>query len=608
MRNHNQYYPLNKIRTRQRDKRFQKKSHISKRDLALEESQTLTLLQNFSFPVSSSVIRQSQDGEYLFISGTYPPRIHCYEYSNLSLKFSRHLDAEISDFALLEDDFTKVGILRNDRYIELHAAFGRHHTVRVPHFGRSLCYNRRNCDLYISASKSSIFRLNLEKGSFMAPVQAPNRGINKIKFNYDLNILLSADEKGEISIFDSRNGHNSVGNLQVFEEEITALSLNEKNSLKFATGSSAGVVKLFDLRSQKYEKRKEHHHEFPILEIEFQNNDENKFIISADKKVVKIWDKKTGKNYANIEPKSDINSMSLIKQKGQTTGLIICASEQKDVNSFYVPGIGIAPKWAPFIENVVDEIEQGETLNKIEDKFENYKFVTREDLVQVELDNLIGTKMVKPYMHGFFIKTSLYQGAVALHKENDLEEELKKKKLSKKLQMQENERIKKKEKRSKKHKVRVNQGLLDQVELEEEAQKRKKKRVGLGKAAMEENERFKEMFEDSDFEVDEESEHYKKIYRESKQVANISKMKNILEEGDDEEIERVSQESEVESSDEGSESENGELKVLAKADLDSESESDLEEEQAILRNTVTREDEKGGIFNSSEQGFSYVPK
>ena len=41
--------------------------------------------------------------------------------------------------------------------------------------------------------------------------------------------------------------------------------------------------------------------------------------------------------------------------------------------------------------------------------YDDYKFVTRKDLTSLGLDHLIGTPMLRAYMHGFFMDTRLYQ-------------------------------------------------------------------------------------------------------------------------------------------------------------------------------------------------------
>lgn len=40
--------------------------------------------------------------------------------------------------------------------------------------------------------------------------------------------------------------------------------------------------------------------------------------------------------------------------------------------------------------------------------YEDYKFVTREDLERLNLTNLLGTNLLRAYMHGFFIDHRLY--------------------------------------------------------------------------------------------------------------------------------------------------------------------------------------------------------
>ena len=54
----------------------------------------IELLQDFSMPTAATRIASSPDGNYLLASGVYKPRIRCYDFSQLSMKFERCLDAE----------------------------------------------------------------------------------------------------------------------------------------------------------------------------------------------------------------------------------------------------------------------------------------------------------------------------------------------------------------------------------------------------------------------------------------------------------------------------------------------------------------------------------
>ena len=49
------------------------------------------------------------DGRHIYVAGTYKPRIKCFDFQELSLKFERCLDAEIVDMLVLSDDYQKLG-------------------------------------------------------------------------------------------------------------------------------------------------------------------------------------------------------------------------------------------------------------------------------------------------------------------------------------------------------------------------------------------------------------------------------------------------------------------------------------------------------------------
>lgn len=135
----------------------------------LEYQNRVELIQDFEFSEASNKIKISPDGEFAMATGTYKPQIHVYDFANLSLKFERHTDSENVDFLILSDDWTKSVHLQNDRSIQFQNKGGLHYTTRIPKFGRSLAYNKINCDLYVGASGDELYRLNLEQGRFLNP-------------------------------------------------------------------------------------------------------------------------------------------------------------------------------------------------------------------------------------------------------------------------------------------------------------------------------------------------------------------------------------------------------------------------------------------------------
>ena len=60
--------------------------------------------------------------------------------------------------------------------------------------------------------------------------------------------------------------------------------------------------------------------------------------------------------------------------------------------------------------------------------FEDYKFLTEKELEELGAQNLIGTKMIKPFMHGYFMDFKLYKKLRDLNQPFSYKEYLQKKK------------------------------------------------------------------------------------------------------------------------------------------------------------------------------------
>ncbi len=72
-------------------------------------------------PVAATGVNVSEDGQYVFASGIYKPRIRCYDVNHLSMKFERCVDAEILQVSLLSQDYTKFVLLLANRQLEFHS-------------------------------------------------------------------------------------------------------------------------------------------------------------------------------------------------------------------------------------------------------------------------------------------------------------------------------------------------------------------------------------------------------------------------------------------------------------------------------------------------------
>ena len=61
-------------------------------------------------PDISNCIKVTPDGQYILATGTYKPRVKCFDVSALSLKFERCFDADVVEFIILSEDYNKVSI------------------------------------------------------------------------------------------------------------------------------------------------------------------------------------------------------------------------------------------------------------------------------------------------------------------------------------------------------------------------------------------------------------------------------------------------------------------------------------------------------------------
>jgi len=327
------------------------------------------------------------------------------------MKFERHTLAENVNFLLLSDDWTKSVHLQNDRSIEFHNQGGVQYNTRIPKFGRDLQYHYPSCDLYIAAAGNEVYRLNLEQGKFLnsLDVESAEGGVNCLDICPAHQLVGLGTDGGTVEFWDPRV-RSRVGILDVSIQEsaadpITALSYRI-DGLNVAVGTHTGQTLLYDLRSPRPYLRKDQGYSLPIKTIswlESPEGTESSKILTADKKIIKIWSTTDAAPYTSIEPPLDINDVCPVP----SSGLLFVANEGKPMHTYYIPQLGPAPRWCSFLDNLTEELEE----NPIQNTYDNYKFVTRKELTALALDKLIGTKVIKSYMHGYFIDVRLYEQA-----------------------------------------------------------------------------------------------------------------------------------------------------------------------------------------------------
>jgi len=397
-----------------------------------------------------------------------------------------------SALQLLSDDWTKSLHLQSDRFVDLHTQGGIHHRTRIPHFGRALGYHTSSCDALIGATGSEVYRLNLEKGTFLNPLemQAGTAGVNAVDINPRHGLWAFGTERGAeggcVEFFDPR-ARNRIGILSLPAEKLRPLttattseldykplavtSLSSKlDGLSLAVGTSTGHTLLYDLRSPKPFALKDQGYGLPVKRVQWLEGGnrvvKDGLVASADAKVLKIWDKdEPSNNFSSLTPPTNLNDFHHIPG----SGMIMVANEGVHMTNYYIPQLGPAPKWCSFLDNVTEEMEdhQGGGISNYQD----FKFVERSELATLGMDHLVGTPQLKPYMHGYFVSLKLYDAARLIanpfayqeHRDKVIKEKLEKKSKS---------RIRA---RREETAVKVNKELAEKVRREEERRARKRK-------------------------------------------------------------------------------------------------------------------------------------
>lgn len=450
-------------------------------------------------------------------TGTYKPQIHTHNLPQLSLSFARHTVSLNHSFVLLSSDYSKSLHLQTDRRLEFHTKGGCHYQTRLPRYGRDLQYDRHSAEALIPAvgvngdGSGEVYRLNLEIGRFMKPYQidvggddmnssgggALQGGINAGSVNVAAvaedshNLLAFGTSIGTVEFWDPRS-KSKIGLLASQEGEITALDF-DRSGLSLATGSSQGIVQIFDMRRPVPILRKDQGYGFPIKTLmHMTTSSQEKKILSADKKIIKLWDESDGKAWTSVEPAVDINHVAWCKQ----SGMLLTANEGKQQHAFFIPQLGPAPKWCSFLDNMVEEMAEEAPA----ETYDNYKFLTLPELKTLNLGHLVGTtNLLRPYMHGYFVASRLYEEARLIANPYIWDEE-RTKRVKERVEKERASRIRGGKK------VKVNQNLVDKMLKKQERRDKVDEDMGvLGDS------RFGKLFEDADFTVDERSREFQAL-------------------------------------------------------------------------------------------------
>ena len=426
-------------------------------------------------------------------------------------------------------------------------------------------YDRRSAEALVPAvgvngnGNGEVFRLNLEAGQYMRGYEidvggddftssgggALQGGIRTGSVNTAAiaeeshNLLAFGTSLGTVEFWDPRT-HGRVGVLTAPAQpdiidgrsEITALEF-DRSGLGLATGSSTGLIHLYDLRSSAPVLKKDQGYGYPIQTLIFLTSSTNSRaqtneskILSADKRIIKIWDSQSGAPWTSVEPAVDLNSVAWCKD----SGMILTANEGRQQHSFFIPQLGPAPKWCAFLDNLVEEMAEDPndpnayTGQRTGEIYDNYKFLTMEQLESLNLSHLVGTTtLLRPYMHGYFVAQRLYEEAKMIADPSIWEE--RKKRVKAKIDIERESRIRGTRKVEAKVNKRLAEKMMDRMEKNE---RRHAKRVlekggdgdmgGDGNDVAEENKnvagglladpRFAKLFKDEEYAIEERSREF----------------------------------------------------------------------------------------------------
>ncbi|KAG2370682.1 hypothetical protein C9374_011491 [Naegleria lovaniensis] len=383
-----------------------------------EAKNYFNLIDDLEFPTACNNICLAADENHLWASGIYKPQVRCFTLDDLTMKFKRHVDYEILKLCPLTSDYKKMATLCVDRYIEIHAQWGSYYRFRIPKYGRDITYHDYSAELVMVGSSNEIYRFNLEQGMFRKPTLSYSNAeaINTVKINPVHQLFGLGCDNGFVECMDPRSkkiigcidAHDSIntmlGSASSWDSSSRAVTAFEFDSdgIGFAVGTHSGKVGLFDLRKKGAVFVKDHHTDLPIVKIAYHDTSKN--IFSADTQVVKIWDKSNGNNYTNLELTAKINDFCIIPH----SGMVLVGGERSKIKPFYIPSLGPAPKWCAFVDQITEELEDF----KKNTVYQDFKFLTLEEVQDLGLEDLFGTDLLRPYMHGFFIKMSLYRRAL----------------------------------------------------------------------------------------------------------------------------------------------------------------------------------------------------
>lgn len=161
--------------------------------------------------------------------------------------------------------------------------------------------------------------------------------------------------------------------------------------------------------------------------------------------------------------------------------------------------MGPAPRWCSFLDSLTEELEESDVLAVYDD----YKFVTAKELDEIGLSHLVGTNLVRAYMHGHFMDMRLYRKAKSVAQPFQFDD-FKKRKIQERLQAQRANRGVKLNTLPKVNKELAIKWMNAQQQLQQQSTSKK----GATSSLLQDD-RFGAIFKNPDFEIDKDANEFR---------------------------------------------------------------------------------------------------
>lgn len=394
--------------------------------------QRIELLHDLEFPHCARTIFRCPNGTHLFAAGDYPYRLKCFDVNALSMKYSFNADINILSGVCLSSDYRQFALRGEGRHITVHHSATIVDRLRVPHIQRCLAYNPLSAELLSSGVSSEVFRISLETGVFVESFKTQSaEGVNHVevfKKGPVSGLMLTGGCDGAMEAWDTRM-NTCAARMQVAGSqsssalygacEIRHVSTEESGGMLMACGLESGEVLLYDIRLQKPLLVKDHMNGLPIVKTYFfqgksTSTGEASYVLSADTRSLKVWHKADGRNFTSIDAPADISDFCLLRSQHNMvapyecddSGVVAICCDVPRVQVHFIPQLGVAPRWASFLEAMTEELEEKESTTVYDD----FTFIPKEELEALGISAQdMADGNVRPVMHGAFIENGLFR-------------------------------------------------------------------------------------------------------------------------------------------------------------------------------------------------------